>query len=66
MDGVGLMWARRRISPPSLIPPKMPPGMGCAGRGILTAFDFLNKYHAIEKYDQVIYDVLGDVVREQQ
>ena len=34
--------------------------MGCAGRGILTAFDFLNKYHAIEKYDQVIYDVLGD------
>ena len=32
------------------------PGMGCAGRGILTAFDFLNKYHAIEKYDQVIYD----------
>ena len=32
--------------------------MGCAGRGILTAFDFLNKYHAIEKYDQVIYDVL--------
>ena len=36
--------------------------MGCAGRGILTAFDFLNKYHAIEKYDQVIYDVLGDVV----
>ena len=31
--------------------------MGCAGRGILTAFDFLNKYHAIEKYDQVIYDV---------
>ena len=38
------------------------PGMGCAGRGILTAFDFLNKYHAIEKYDQVIYDVLGDVV----
>ena len=42
------------------------PGMGCAGRGILTAFDFLNKCHAIEKYDQVIYDVLGDVVPKLQ
>ena len=38
------------------------PGMGCAGRGILTAFDFLNQFHAMEHYDQIVYDVLGDVV----
>ncbi|WP_455502697.1 nitrogenase component 1 [Blautia sp.] len=38
------------------------PGMGCAGRGILTAFDFLNQFHAMENYDQIVYDVLGDVV----
>ena len=36
--------------------------MGCAGRGILTAFDFLNQFHAMEHYDQIVYDVLGDVV----
>lgn len=38
------------------------PGMGCAGRGILTAFDFLNRFRAMGSYDQIVYDVLGDVV----
>ena len=37
------------------------PGVGCAGRGIITAFEKLEAY---EKYnpDIVLYDVLGDVV----
>ena len=40
------------------------PGMGCAGRGIITAFEALEERHAFEEYrpDVVIYDVLGDVV----
>ncbi len=38
------------------------PGMGCAGRGILTAFDFLRRFDAFSGYDTVVYDVLGDVV----
>ena len=38
------------------------PGMGCAGRGILTAFEFLNRFHAREGYEYIVYDVLGDVV----
>ena len=38
------------------------PGMGCAGRGILTAFEFLNHYQFRKNYDTVVYDVLGDVV----
>ena len=38
------------------------PGMGCAGRGILTSFDFLNKFQVFSCYDTVLYDVLGDVV----
>ena len=40
------------------------PGVGCAGRGILTAFNKLEELHAFETYkpDIVIYDVLGDVV----
>ncbi|MBO7336495.1 MAG: AAA family ATPase [Lachnospiraceae bacterium] len=40
------------------------PGLGCAGRGIITAFEKLEKLGAFEKYapDIVIYDVLGDVV----
>lgn len=40
------------------------PGMGCAGRGIITAFEALEERHAFEIYrpDVVIYDVLGDVV----
>ncbi len=40
------------------------PGVGCAGRGIIAAFDLLEKLHAYEelKPDIVLYDVLGDVV----
>jgi nitrogenase iron protein NifH len=40
------------------------PGVGCAGRGVLTAITILTKLHAHEIYnpDIVIYDVLGDVV----
>ena len=38
------------------------PGVGCAGRGIITAFEFLEKHRVKEPYDLVIYDVLGDVV----
>ncbi len=40
------------------------PGVGCAGRGIITAFEKLEKLGAFEVYkpDVVLYDVLGDVV----
>ncbi|MCQ2085490.1 MAG: AAA family ATPase [archaeon] len=39
------------------------PGVGCAGRGILTTFDFLHSEGIDNKgYDYKIYDVLGDVV----
>ncbi len=40
------------------------PGVGCAGRGIITAFEKLEELHAYEIYkpDVIIYDVLGDVV----
>lgn len=40
------------------------PGTGCAGRGIITAFETLEEYEAFEVYqpDVVLYDVLGDVV----
>lgn len=40
------------------------PGLGCAGRGIITAFEALAQRNAFEIYkpDVVIYDVLGDVV----
>lgn len=39
------------------------PGVGCAGRGILTTFDLLEKLDIKRlKHDLVIYDVLGDVV----
>lgn len=40
------------------------PGVGCAGRGIISAFEKLEELHAFETYepDIVIYDVLGDVV----
>lgn len=38
------------------------PGVGCAGRGIITAFDFLDKFHIKYDYDLIMYDVLGDVV----
>lgn len=40
------------------------PGVGCAGRGIITAFEKLEELNAYEIYkpDIVLYDVLGDVV----
>ncbi len=40
------------------------PGIGCAGRGIISAFEKLEELHAFDVYmpDIVIYDVLGDVV----
>ena len=40
------------------------PGIGCAGRGIISAFEKLNELEAFEFYkpDIIIYDVLGDVV----
>ena len=38
------------------------PGVGCAGRGILTAFELLEQFDIKKKYDLTIYDVLGDVV----
>ena len=40
------------------------PGVGCAGRGIITAFEKLQELDAYEVYkpDVVLYDVLGDVV----
>ncbi|MDR0309184.1 MAG: AAA family ATPase [Candidatus Methanoplasma sp.] len=40
------------------------PGTGCAGRGIIAAFEQLEKEKVIEKIspDILIYDVLGDVV----
>lgn len=39
------------------------PGVGCAGRGILSMFDFLDKNGINEgNYDYKVYDVLGDVV----
>ena len=38
------------------------PGVGCAGRGIITAFEFLERHRAKANYDVLIYDVLGDVV----
>lgn len=38
------------------------PGVGCAGRGIISSFEFLERHKVKEKYDTVVYDVLGDVV----
>ncbi|MBR6115250.1 MAG: AAA family ATPase [Oscillospiraceae bacterium] len=38
------------------------PGVGCAGRGIISAFEFLERNRVKERYDVVLYDVLGDVV----
>ena len=40
------------------------PGVGCAGRGVLTAINILRDLKAFDTYsvDVVIYDVLGDVV----
>jgi len=40
------------------------PGVGCAGRGVLTALQILKDLKAFNTYgvDAVIYDILGDVV----
>ncbi len=38
------------------------PGVGCAGRGIISAFEFLERTRAKDDYDVILYDVLGDVV----
>ena len=38
------------------------PGVGCAGRGIISAFEFLDRNRVKEGYDTIVYDVLGDVV----
>ncbi len=40
------------------------PGIGCAGRGIITALEKLEELNAYKVYepDVVLYDVLGDVV----
>ena len=40
------------------------PGVGCAGRGVLTALQILKDLKAFDTYrvDVVIYDILGDVV----
>ena len=40
------------------------PGVGCAGRGIITAIELLRQRKIFEEFnpDIVIYDVLGDVV----
>ena len=38
------------------------PGVGCAGRGIISTFDLLEQFRLDERYDTIIYDVLGDVV----
>lgn len=38
------------------------PGLGCAGRGIATSIDLLEKMGAYKGLDYVLYDVLGDVV----
>jgi nitrogenase iron protein NifH len=40
------------------------PGVGCAGRGVLTALQILKDLKAFDRYsvDVVVYDILGDVV----
>ncbi|MBD2725803.1 nitrogenase iron protein [Nostoc sp. FACHB-892] len=38
------------------------PGVGCAGRGIITAINFLEENGAYQDVDFISYDVLGDVV----
>ncbi|WP_321416532.1 AAA family ATPase [uncultured Methanomethylovorans sp.] len=39
------------------------PGVGCAGRGILTTFELLEQLGIREiPFDIIVYDVLGDVV----
>jgi nitrogenase iron protein NifH len=38
------------------------PGVGCAGRGVITSISFLEENGAYTNLDYVCYDVLGDVV----
>ena len=38
------------------------PGVGCAGRGIISMFELLGRFALDARYDTTIYDVLGDVV----
>ncbi len=38
------------------------PGVGCAGRGIITSINFLEEQGAYDEMDFISYDVLGDVV----
>lgn len=40
------------------------PGVGCAGRGVISVMDCLEKLRVYERFsiDVVVYDVLGDVV----
>jgi len=38
------------------------PGVGCAGRGVITSINFLEENGAYDGMDYVSYDVLGDVV----
>jgi nitrogenase iron protein len=39
------------------------PGVGCAGRGILTTFELLDQLGVLQQeWDVILYDVLGDVV----
>ena len=38
------------------------PGVGCAGRGIISTFELLDQFRLRDRYEITIYDVLGDVV----
>jgi nitrogenase iron protein NifH len=40
------------------------PGVGCAGRGLITAIELLKQRNILEEYepDVIVYDILGDVV----
>jgi nitrogenase iron protein len=38
------------------------PGVGCAGRGIISTFELLEKFKLHDRYGVTLYDVLGDVV----
>lgn len=38
------------------------PGVGCAGRGIISTFELLDQFKLGDRYDTTLYDVLGDVV----
>ena len=38
------------------------PGVGCAGRGIISTFELLERFDLRGRYTMTVYDVLGDVV----